>query len=57
MLTWVTLGLAMSGTSIVLAWKRLQISFRAKKKARQSVQAPVRQPTTTQPQAETALAG
>ncbi|NJD04923.1 MAG: peptidase [Methylococcaceae bacterium] len=33
MLTWVVLGLVFSGTSMVLGWKRLKITFRVKKRA------------------------
>jgi uncharacterized iron-regulated membrane protein len=47
MLTWVTLGLAMSGASVVLAWKRLQLTFRVKKRKKQDlVAAPAPVPAT-----------
>jgi uncharacterized iron-regulated membrane protein len=37
MLTWVVLGLVFSGTSVVLGWKRLKITFRVKKRAKSQV--------------------
>jgi uncharacterized iron-regulated membrane protein len=37
MLAWVLLGLAMSGTSVVLGWKRLKVTFRSKTRARSAV--------------------
>jgi uncharacterized iron-regulated membrane protein len=46
MLTWVAFGLAMSGTSVVLAWKRLKLSFRSKKRVRSNV--PVARPSAAE---------
>lgn len=41
MLSWIALGLAMSATAIVLAWKRLKLTFRVKRRKIQTAPAPV----------------
>jgi uncharacterized iron-regulated membrane protein len=46
MIVWVTLGLVISGTSVVLAWKRLQVTFRSKKRVRSN--GPVARPSTAE---------
>ncbi|QSA96505.1 PepSY domain-containing protein [Methylococcus sp. EFPC2] len=54
MLTWIALGLTLSATAVWLAWQRLKVTFKAKKRARQEAKIPA---VAARPATESAVAG